>query len=171
MAVVSPVPAIAQGVDSMRFLGARTPRIMASRRELVAESVAEIIEERIFVAVGKNVEKSESTLLWALRNSGGKRICIVHVHRPAQRIPLTNRMTFVCLDYLVRNSEEHLKFFDIVKLNIIFLFTWRYCYHFISYHGLWSRIEKATIKSKYCWIYKKYALELDYDIFRVFNTD
>ncbi|XP_021906273.1 U-box domain-containing protein 33 isoform X1 [Carica papaya] len=90
MAVVSPVPAIAQGVDSMRFLGARTPRIMASRRELVAESVAEIIEERIFVAVGKNVEKSESTLLWALRNSGGKRICIVHVHRPAQRIPLTN---------------------------------------------------------------------------------
>lgn len=41
----------------------------------------------IYVAVGKDVKECLSMLLWALHNCGGKRICIIHVHRPAKRIP------------------------------------------------------------------------------------
>lgn len=45
------------------------------------------VEDVIFVAVGKDVKEGKSVLLWALKNSGGKKICILHVHEPAQRIP------------------------------------------------------------------------------------
>ncbi|XP_062156574.1 U-box domain-containing protein 33-like isoform X1 [Alnus glutinosa] len=44
-------------------------------------------EETIYVAVGKDAKECKSILLWALENSGGKRICILHVHQPAQYIP------------------------------------------------------------------------------------
>ncbi|PKI50733.1 hypothetical protein CRG98_028875 [Punica granatum] len=40
-------------------------------------------DETIFVAVGKSVESSKTTLLWALDNFVGKKICLLHVHRPA----------------------------------------------------------------------------------------
>ncbi|XWS46100.1 hypothetical protein CRYUN_Cryun14cG0034500 [Craigia yunnanensis] len=93
MAVVSPVPAITQGVSSMRFHDVRAPGIMAGRREIVEESVARVIEDKIYVAVGKDVEKNKSILLWALQNSGGKRICLIHVHQPAKMIPLTDMGT------------------------------------------------------------------------------
>ncbi|XP_010255340.1 PREDICTED: U-box domain-containing protein 33-like isoform X2 [Nelumbo nucifera] len=45
------------------------------------------IYDKIFVAVGKEVKENESTLLWTLKNSRGKKICILHVHQPAQFIP------------------------------------------------------------------------------------
>ena len=88
MALVSPVPAITQRVNSVRFHDVRAPGIMAGRREIVEESVARVIEEKIYVAVGKDVEKNKSVLLWALQHSGGKRICLIHVHQPAKMIPL-----------------------------------------------------------------------------------
>jgi hypothetical protein len=46
-------------------------------------------EETIYVAVGKDAKECKSILLWALENSGGKRICILHVHQPAQYIPFS----------------------------------------------------------------------------------
>ena len=60
---------------------------MASRHENLEDPVTSVIEETIHVAVGIDVKDCKSTLLWALHNNGGKRICIIHVHRPAQRIP------------------------------------------------------------------------------------
>lgn len=46
--------------------------------------------ERIFVAVRKNVEKSKKMLLWAVESFVGKRICVLHVHRPTHVLALTS---------------------------------------------------------------------------------
>ncbi|KAH9624416.1 hypothetical protein KSS87_003435 [Heliosperma pusillum] len=48
----------------------------------------EIVDDKIFVAVGKEVKQNKSTLTWALHNSKGKTICIVYVHVPATMIPM-----------------------------------------------------------------------------------
>ncbi|KAK3194787.1 hypothetical protein Dsin_026097 [Dipteronia sinensis] len=61
---------------------------MSGREEIAEEPVARVIEDKIYVAVGKHVKESNSVLLWALQNSGGKRICIIHVHQPAKMIPV-----------------------------------------------------------------------------------
>ncbi|EPS60472.1 hypothetical protein M569_14332, partial [Genlisea aurea] len=45
-------------------------------------------EDVIFVALGKDVKECQSVLMWALHNSGGKKICILHVHQPAQKMPM-----------------------------------------------------------------------------------
>ncbi|OMO68380.1 hypothetical protein CCACVL1_19973 [Corchorus capsularis] len=47
------------------------------------------VEETIFVAVGKNLEKSKTTLFWAVNNFPGKKICVLHVHRPTHVLALT----------------------------------------------------------------------------------
>uniref|UniRef100_A0A7C9DZK0 RING-type E3 ubiquitin transferase n=1 Tax=Opuntia streptacantha TaxID=393608 RepID=A0A7C9DZK0_OPUST len=49
------------------------------------------IDAQIFVAVGKAVKESKSTLIWALQKqkSKGKKICLIHVHQLAQFIPMT----------------------------------------------------------------------------------
>ncbi|XP_010506586.1 PREDICTED: U-box domain-containing protein 33-like [Camelina sativa] len=47
-----------------------------------------ILEEKIYVAVGRNVWKNTSNLLWALQNSEGNRICILHIHQPSPTIPV-----------------------------------------------------------------------------------
>lgn len=44
------------------------------------------VDDTIFVAVGKNVKESKSTLMWVLRNFPGKKICVLHVHQPAQLV-------------------------------------------------------------------------------------
>ncbi|XP_076936554.1 U-box domain-containing protein 33-like isoform X1 [Bidens hawaiensis] len=41
----------------------------------------------VYVAVGKSMKESQLTLRWALSNSGGRRICMLHVHQPADKIP------------------------------------------------------------------------------------
>ncbi|KAM4105204.1 hypothetical protein ACJW30_06G214500 [Castanea mollissima] len=60
---------------------------MASEYKNSKDPVTSVIEEMIYVAVGTDVKDCQSILLWVLRTFGGKKICIVHVHRPAQRIP------------------------------------------------------------------------------------
>jgi hypothetical protein len=62
---------------------------MGSRHENLEDPMAIVIEDMIYVAVGKEMKESKSILLWALQNSGGKRICILHVHQPAQLIPFS----------------------------------------------------------------------------------
>jgi hypothetical protein len=93
MAMVGHVPAAkTQQASPLRLVEFRMPGKMASGREVVEETVArviEVIEEKIFVAVGKSVKECKSMLFWALQNSGGKRICIIHVHQPAQMIPFS----------------------------------------------------------------------------------
>lgn len=46
-----------------------------------------LFEDIIYVALGTDVRECKSILLWAVQNSGGKNICILHVHQPPQLIP------------------------------------------------------------------------------------
>ncbi|KAJ7951146.1 putative U-box domain-containing protein kinase family protein [Quillaja saponaria] len=57
-------------------------------REIIEEPTACVSDDLIYVAVAKDLKDSKSTLIWAIQNSGGKRICLLHVHQPAQMIPL-----------------------------------------------------------------------------------
>ncbi|EOA26150.1 hypothetical protein CARUB_v10019586mg [Capsella rubella] len=47
-----------------------------------------VMDERIYVAVGREPAKNKSNLSWVLDNCEGNKICIVLVHRPAQMIPV-----------------------------------------------------------------------------------
>ncbi|GAB2291010.1 hypothetical protein Dimus_025265 [Dionaea muscipula] len=49
-------------------------------------SAGEVIEDKLFVAVGRKVSESKSSLLWALQNSGGNKVCLLHVHQPSHTI-------------------------------------------------------------------------------------
>lgn len=82
MAMVSPVSAITQRTHTIRVH-------MASRQEIEGDSVVSRIEDIIYVAVAKDVKDSKSTLVWTLQKSGGKKVCIIHVHQPAQMIPMS----------------------------------------------------------------------------------
>ncbi|GMH20983.1 hypothetical protein Nepgr_022825 [Nepenthes gracilis] len=50
------------------------------------EMAERVVEDTLFVAVASKVRESKSTVLWALQNSQGNQICIIHVHQPAQTI-------------------------------------------------------------------------------------
>ncbi|XP_024451879.1 U-box domain-containing protein 33 isoform X2 [Populus trichocarpa] len=56
--------------------------------EISEESMSLAIDDIVYVAVGKDVGESKSTLLWALQNFSIKKVCLVHVHQPAKMIPL-----------------------------------------------------------------------------------
>ncbi|KAH9604116.1 hypothetical protein KSS87_010456 [Heliosperma pusillum] len=43
------------------------------------------VAEKIYVAVSKEVDESMSVFTWALQNSGGKIVCLIHVHQPAKK--------------------------------------------------------------------------------------
>ncbi|KAK4795446.1 hypothetical protein SAY86_013440 [Trapa natans] len=45
-------------------------------------------EETIYVAIGKNVERSKAALFGALDNFVHKKICLLHVHTPARSAAL-----------------------------------------------------------------------------------
>ena len=93
MAVVSPVPAISQQLDRIRLHEIGVSAVMSSTGEIMEEQpVAVVVEEKIYVAVCKDMKESKLNLVWALQNSGGKRICLVHVHQPAQMIPISNSL-------------------------------------------------------------------------------
>lgn len=47
-----------------------------------------IEEDALYVALGKDVKESVTVLNWALNNSGGRKIYILHIHQPAQKIPM-----------------------------------------------------------------------------------
>lgn len=95
--------------------GVRYPVIspnMAHGGEIVEEPVARMIEDMIYVAVAKDVKDSKSTLVWAVHNSGGKKICLAHVHQPSQKIPCSKSATFVCV--CVGNLHSSCLFYDVV---------------------------------------------------------
>ena len=68
---------------------------MASRHEALEDLVMEDNQDMIYVAVGVNVKECKSIILWAVQNSGGKRICILHVHQPPQLIPCSKSQSFI----------------------------------------------------------------------------
>ena len=64
--------------------------VEAYGQEIIELPVApRITEDIIYVAVGDIMKESILTLSWALRNSRGKKICLLHVHQPAQTIPMS----------------------------------------------------------------------------------
>lgn len=80
------------------------------------ESVGEMGKERlpdvkntIFVAVGKNVKDSESTLAWVVQSFPGKMINILHVHRPTQAASFTGGKFLVnkLKQQAVKAFQEH----------------------------------------------------------------
>lgn len=97
MAVVSPVPATTQRVGSVRTL---RDRIMASGGEIGEELSPAVVDEPIYVAVSKDVKESKLNLIWAIQTSGGKRICILHVHVPATMIPLSKFALYMLFTFL-----------------------------------------------------------------------
>ncbi|KAL8136447.1 hypothetical protein V2J09_002448 [Rumex salicifolius] len=48
-------------------------------------------DEKIYVAVGDDAKETKSTLLWAIKNSGGRKLWILHVHQPPETIPILGR--------------------------------------------------------------------------------
>jgi len=62
------------------------------------------MEEILCVALGENVKENRSILLWALQNSGGKKICIIHVHQPAQMIPFSKLPSYKYVRHICRKT-------------------------------------------------------------------
>ncbi|XP_048427122.1 U-box domain-containing protein 32 isoform X1 [Pyrus x bretschneideri] len=62
---------------------------MGSVGEVGEGRVLSDVEETIFVAVGKDLKQSETTLAWAVKNFAGKRICLLHVHKPSLLLSLS----------------------------------------------------------------------------------
>ncbi|XP_011650749.1 U-box domain-containing protein 33 isoform X1 [Cucumis sativus] len=87
MAVVSAMQATTPRVGPINYAEA-SPIMISSSREIVEEPVGAISEDIIYVAVGKDVKECLSVLRYALKSSRGKKICLLHVHVPAQMIPL-----------------------------------------------------------------------------------
>ncbi|KAI3493486.1 hypothetical protein L1887_41878 [Cichorium endivia] len=92
---------------------------MGSRHEIVEKTPPREIEDKIYVAVGKDWKESESTLLWAIRSrsSEGKQICILHVHQPAEKIPFMGtkfRINQVGTHLVAEHHEKEKK--DMVEL-------------------------------------------------------
>ncbi|KAJ0100351.1 hypothetical protein Patl1_20150 [Pistacia atlantica] len=83
---------------------------MESSDEIERDGVAWDVEETIFVAVGKNVEKSKTTLFWAAQSFLGKKICLLHIHKPAHVVAL-GELSFYPLseesNYTVDELQQH----------------------------------------------------------------
>ncbi|XP_073309245.1 U-box domain-containing protein 33-like isoform X1 [Primulina huaijiensis] len=56
--------------------------------ETVAPPSAVVEEGVLFVALGKDVKEGGSVLTYAVDNCKGMKICVLHVHQPAQKIPM-----------------------------------------------------------------------------------
>ncbi|CAL0308219.1 unnamed protein product [Lupinus luteus] len=89
MAVMSPMPAtLPRDRSSQLCRDIPVPGIMTSITEIVEEPNPNVVDDTIYVAVTKDVKDSHLNLIWAIHNSKGKKICILHVHVPAAMIPL-----------------------------------------------------------------------------------
>ncbi|XP_027364151.1 U-box domain-containing protein 32 isoform X2 [Abrus precatorius] len=65
--------------------------------------------DTVYVAVGKNVEKSQQLLHWAAKNFSHKKICLLHVHRPnsfTDRI-LSGSEDSEPKDHAIKAFQEH----------------------------------------------------------------
>lgn len=77
-----------------------TSDIMDLRGDIVEETHPIIVDDKIYVAVGKDLKDSRSTLQWAIDNRGGSKIiCILHVHQAADKVPFGNLFYFVTLSF------------------------------------------------------------------------
>ncbi|KAF5727384.1 U-box domain-containing protein kinase family protein isoform 1 [Tripterygium wilfordii] len=63
------------------------PPASSSSLPEIAEEGSSGSDEKVYVAVGKSVEKGTTLLRWAFRRFEGTEICILHVHQPSPFIP------------------------------------------------------------------------------------
>ncbi|KAJ1391026.1 Zinc finger, RING/FYVE/PHD-type [Sesbania bispinosa] len=68
----------------------------------VAEERVEGVEDTVYVAVGKNVGKSQQLLHWVAQNLCGKNICLLHIHQLEPVNSLINTMSVVDIFVLGR---------------------------------------------------------------------
>ena len=70
------------------------------------EIVGDEVNEKIYIAVGKQWKACKSSVEWTIRNSKGKKLCLVHVHQPAQYISICWCLdSFCCLSTLSFYAE------------------------------------------------------------------
>ncbi|KAF5197153.1 hypothetical protein FRX31_013259 [Thalictrum thalictroides] len=67
--------------------------LMGSTRGEIEEEIVRIprevvVEEKLYVAVSKDVKDCKPTVLWVLKHFEGRKICLLHVHQPSQMIPM-----------------------------------------------------------------------------------
>nr|GEV16876.1 U-box domain-containing protein kinase family protein [Tanacetum cinerariifolium] len=73
-------------------------------------------EDKIYVAVGKDVKESQLTLRWALDNLGGCKLCILHVHRPSEKVPFGGILyTHQIVEHRAAEMQEMNKLLDKYK--------------------------------------------------------
>ncbi|PIA49362.1 hypothetical protein AQUCO_01300291v1 [Aquilegia coerulea] len=87
---------MAIGVQSHDFGGGGVVNSLmgSTTRGEIEEEIVEIsrevaVEEKLYVAVSKDVKGCKPNVLWAVKHSEGRKICLLHVHQPAQMIPLS----------------------------------------------------------------------------------
>ncbi|GAB4844494.1 hypothetical protein Ancab_037872 [Ancistrocladus abbreviatus] len=102
-------------------------------------SVSATVEDTLYVAVGKEVKDSERTLLWALQNSGGRKICILHVHQPSEMIPILGGMY-----HASHLKEQQVRAYRDIERQIMFRTLDAYL-DICSQLGVWA--EKLHIES------------------------
>ncbi|XP_020274864.1 U-box domain-containing protein 33-like [Asparagus officinalis] len=99
------------------------PRSSSTSSNRSSRNLAEIEEEEpeaeaesFYVAVGKEYRESKETLIWALRNvSKDRRLVLVHVHRPAQLIPMMGAKFHV--NQLKEEQVRGFRLLEMHKLN------------------------------------------------------
>ncbi|XP_022764668.1 U-box domain-containing protein 32-like isoform X2 [Durio zibethinus] len=92
--------------------GENRRRICGEMGSLVEETEGQReydVAETIFVAVGKNVEKSKTTLFWAVHNFPGKMICLLHVHQPTHEPALNGKLAHNKLKQHVVEAPQKLE--------------------------------------------------------------
>ncbi|MCE5166885.1 hypothetical protein HAX54_028727, partial [Datura stramonium] len=82
-----PPPSFPSGFSSM----ATFRRGFYRTSQIVTPQSREVVEEqegsKVYVAVGKSVDKAVASLLWACKTFGNSEICILHVLEPSPYIP------------------------------------------------------------------------------------
>eukprot|EP00257_Ricinus_communis_P013833 XP_015571367.1 U-box domain-containing protein 32 isoform X1 [Ricinus communis] len=86
---------------------------MGSIVDEIVEERAYDVENTIFVAVGKNVAKGTTALLWTVQSFAGLKICLLHVHRPPDSVSLTDRRLFL--------ERERKKMLDVLSRYCLIL--------------------------------------------------
>ena len=125
---------------SIRFLEIGAPGNMEGRHKA---SEILLFEDIIYVALGTNVKECKSILLWAVQNSGGKNICILHVHQAPQLIPFSKSQNLYLYLYLyiyIYSACEVVNTYIITPtLSHTYIFVW-ICFMYTK-HGSFMIIQ------------------------------
>ncbi|XP_013605803.1 PREDICTED: U-box domain-containing protein 33 isoform X1 [Brassica oleracea var. oleracea] len=98
------------------------------------EAAAAVMEEVIYVAVGRETAKNKSNLTWAIDNSQGNKICIVLVHQPPHMIPVCK------FSFSSQYKSKRVNGFDL---------------YFFTYSTVGTRFDAATVDEELVIAYRE----------------